>query len=130
MKARSAATLRTAWLTGGYLLASAIVYFSLAPTTTVSMDQGWDKLYHLLAYLALMLWFAQAYERRRWPMLASACMGLGIVLEIAQRYSGYRTFSYDDILANAVGVAVACVLALAGVDQGLRRLQQRSQRAS
>lgn len=130
MKARSAANLRTAWLTGGYLLASAIVYLSLAPATSVSMDQGWDKVYHLLAYLALMLWFAQACERRRWPMLASVCMGLGVLLEIAQRYSGYRTFSYDDILANAVGVAVAWVLALAGVNEGLRRLQQRYQRAS
>lgn len=130
MKASSALTLRTAWLTGGYLLAAAIVYFSLAPTATVSLEQGWDKIYHLLAYLTLMLWFAQACERRRWPMLAFVCMGLGVLLEFAQRYSEYRTFSYDDMVANAAGVAVAWLLASAGVNQAVRRLQQRYQRAS
>jgi VanZ family protein len=130
MKAPSAVILRAAWLTGGCLLASAIVYFSLAPTAAASLEQGWDKVYHLLAYLTLMLWFAQACERRRWPMLASVCIGLGVMLEFAQRYGGYRTFSYHDMLANAGGVAVAWLLAVAGVNQGLRRLQQRYQRAS
>lgn len=123
-------TLRAVWLAGGYLLAAAIVFFSLAPAATASLEEGWDKVYHLLAYMTLMLWFAQACERRRWPMLASVCIGLGVLLEFAQRYSGYRTFSYDDMLANVGGVGAAWLLAAAGVNQGLRRLQQRYRRAS
>ncbi|MCG3202561.1 MAG: hypothetical protein NFCOHLIN_02446 [Gammaproteobacteria bacterium] len=125
-----AVTLRTAWLTGGYLLAAAIVYFSLAPTASASLEQGWDKVYHLLAYLTLMLWFAQACERRHWPLLGLLCIVLGILLEFAQRYGGYRTFSYDDMLANVGGVAVAWLLAAAGVNQGLRRLNRWYRRTS
>jgi VanZ family protein len=129
MKALPAATLRKAWLTGGVLLAAVIVYFSLVPAPQVSMDHGWDKLYHALAYLTLMLWFVQACARSRWSLLAVLCVGLGIALEFAQRYSGYRTFSYDDMLANAGGVAIAWMLAVAGLNEGLIRLQQRYARA-
>ena len=86
----------------------------------LDIEQG-DKLQHLAAYGSLMLWFAQIAVARK-PRLrtAVALVGLGIALEYAQRATGYRTFSYADMAANAAGVACGWLLAPPRLPNALR----------
>jgi VanZ family protein len=114
--------LRSLWLAAGYMLVAAIVYLSLAPSLGIDMGEGRDKVYHSLAYGTLMLWFAQAYARRRWFIIALACCALGVGLEYVQRWMGTRSFDYYDTLADAVGVIVGWMLATFGVKEGISRI--------
>jgi VanZ family protein len=104
--------LERAWLAVGWLGVVAVVWLSLMPEPPrLDMVQG-DKLQHLAAYGSLMLWFAQVAVARHPRMRAAILLvALGVALEFAQRATGYRTFSYADMAANALGVACGWLLA-------------------
>ena len=95
------------WLTTGWVLIAAVVYLSLAPAPPeLDLPQG-DKFGHVLAYAVLMFWFIQIYDGRRIRMgLAAGFVTLGIVLEVLQGFTGYRTFDVHDMAANMGGVAL------------------------
>ena len=88
-----------------------VVYLSLTPdridTGTV---EGFDPG-HMLAYFALMAWWAQIV-RPGWPRVAVAValVGMGIGMEFAQRLTDSRVFDPADMRDNAIGVAAAFVL--------------------
>jgi hypothetical protein len=103
----------TLWLSVGILLITLVIVASLMPNPPhVAQFGGNDKLGHFAAYIAIMFWFGQIYTRNRtrWTM-ALAFVILGISLEYLQRLSGYRTFEYADMGANAAGVLSALLLA-------------------
>ena len=108
--------LRRIWFAVGWFGLALDVYLSLMPDPPdIGVPDG-DKLEHALAYAVLMLWFAQlAPTWRRRLMMAIALVGLGIALEFAQRATGYRTFSYGDMAADAVGVMAGGLLASWGL---------------
>jgi VanZ family protein len=95
------------WLTTGWMLIAAVIYLSLAPAPPdLDLPQG-DKFGHVLAYAVLMFWFMQIYDRQRIRVgLAAGFVALGIVLEVLQGFTGYRTFEVHDIAANMIGVAL------------------------
>jgi VanZ family protein len=98
----------THWTVLGLVYVALVVYMSLvpAPPTDVLPFPQADKAVHFSAYAFLMLWFGQIYHERSVALLvASGLVMLGILLEIFQGLSGYRTFEYPDIAANTVGVA-------------------------
>jgi VanZ family protein len=105
--------LRWAWRIVGWLGVAAIIYLSLEPQpptfTTYSHE---DKIGHVLAYAALMLWFAQIHltpaDRAR---NALGLLVLGVGLELVQGWEGFRTFSFADMGADAVGVALGWLAA-------------------
>jgi len=119
------------WLTIGFLLIMLVIVASLMPNPPhVGQFRGNDKLGHFAAYIAITFWFGQIYSRNRarWRM-ALAFVILGISLEYLQRLSGYRTFEYADMGANAAGVLCALLLAqtplsrcLAVVERSMLRL--------
>jgi len=98
--------LRRAWFVIGWIGVAAVIYFSLTPEPPrLDIEQG-DKLQHLAAYGTLMLWFGQAVvngTQRRWTAIALVTLGVG--LEFAQLATAYRTFSFADMVADALGVA-------------------------
>jgi VanZ family protein len=101
------------WLAIGFLLITLVVVASLIPNPPhVAQFRGNDKLGHFAAYIAMTFWFGQIYTRTRvrWT-IALAFVILGISLEYLQRMSGYRTFEYADMGANAAGVLSALLLA-------------------
>jgi hypothetical protein len=101
------------WLSIGILLITLVIVASLMPHPPhIAQFRGNDKLGHFAAYIAIMFWFGQIYTRNRarWTM-ALAFVILGISLEYLQRLSGYRTFEYADMGANAAGVLSALLLA-------------------
>lgn len=88
------------------------------------MEEG-DKLGHVAAYAALMLWFANLYETlARRSMLASGFVALGVALEFVQGSTGYRTFEAADMVANAFGVAAGWALAPPRLPNFIQRIEK------
>ncbi len=104
---------RSAWLVGGWLLISLIVYLSLTPhpPSPLSFPNA-DKLEHGLAYAVLSWWFCQIYlSLRQCGIVIVAMIIMGVVIEFLQGWSGYRYFEYADMLANSTGVVLGYLLA-------------------
>ena len=105
-------SLRPLWLAVGWMGVLLIIYLSLTPVPIkVHADEG-DKLLHMAAYLVLMSWFVNLYETPPARILCAAgCIALGVGLECAQGWTGYRSFEVADMTANTAGVVVAWILA-------------------
>ena len=104
---------RSAWLVGGWLLVSLIVYLSLTPhpPSPLSFPNA-DKLEHGFAYAVLSWWFCQIYlSLRQRGIVIVAMIIMGVVIEFLQGWSGYRYFEYADMLANSTGVMLGYLLA-------------------
>lgn len=94
------------WLAAGGLLLLFLVYRSLIPAQALQQPAQGDKLLHFSAYAVLMSWFSNIYPAMNHRIrLALALVTLGIALEFAQRWTGYRSFEIADMAANAAGVA-------------------------
>ena len=106
------ARLRTLWLTVGWFGVGLTIYLSLTPyAPDIGVEQG-DKMAHLFAYGTLMLWFAQLYANRgQRRMVAALLAALGVMLEFVQGQTGWREFSYVDMIADAAGVCLGWLLA-------------------
>jgi VanZ family protein len=104
--------LRPLWLLLGWMLVFFVIYLSLTPEPVqVPMEEG-DKFGHVLAYAALMSWFANLYEvSARRMQFAIGFIALGVALEFIQGWTGYRTFEVADMAGDAVGVAVGWLVA-------------------
>jgi Na+-transporting NADH:ubiquinone oxidoreductase subunit NqrE len=68
------------------------------------------------------LWFAQVWRgvRERLAVALGLC-ALGIALEYVQRATGYRTFSYSDMVDDAIGVGIGWLLAVTPLGSVLER---------
>ena len=122
--------LRWAWLVLGGVWVTTIIYLSLVPHPPEPVH-FWsaDKLEHALAYCLLMLWFSQIYRQRASRMLLAVLLvAMGIGLEYLQRETGYRTFDYADMLANATGVVVGWAWARTGLGRVFAHLEYRAAR--
>ena len=71
-----------------------------------------DKFEHLTAYVALA--FLPAIHERRGFIIAAAlgAIALGIALEYAQRYTGWRDYETGDMIADVIGVCIGAGLGL------------------
>lgn len=100
------------WLAIGWLLVVTVIVLSLIRLGPAMPGGESDKIGHLLAYSTLMFWFAQIYSVARTRLLIAIGLALmGVGLEIAQSFTGYRTFEYADMAANTVGVIGGWLLA-------------------
>jgi len=101
------------WLTVGWLQVCLVIFFSLIPSPVeVHGIIGVDKLIHLFTYTFVMLWFGLCYTPSKTYERLGICLILvGIVLELIQGKTGYRTMSYLDMTANGLGVASGLLLA-------------------
>lgn len=114
------------WRALGWLLVMAVVVASLMPVPERMSASVSDKVGHVLAYAALMFWFAQLYSgARAFVTSAFGFFALGVVLEWAQSLTGYRSYELLDMLANGTGVMVGLVLALTPLGTSLRWFEQR-----
>lgn len=96
--------------------------------------QGGDRVGHLIAYASIMWWHCQletAPARQR--LLGLVFVGMGVALEIAQSFTGYRTMDATDALANGVGVVLGWLVSpprlprlIVRLDQALWRLLGRA----
>jgi len=106
--------LRLLWLSIGYMLVALVVYLSLT-SHPVELDieiDYLDKIFHTLAYFALMFWFTQIYHDKFWRYsYAIFFVLLGIGMEYLQSFDPERFYEFADMLANTAGVVLALLLA-------------------
>ena len=106
--------LRLLWLAIGYMLVALVVYLSLT-SHPVELDieiDYLDKIFHTLAYFALMFWFTQIYHDKFWRYsYAIFFVLLGIGMEYLQSFDPERFYEFADMLANTAGVVLALLLA-------------------
>jgi VanZ family protein len=71
-----------------------------------------DKLEHMVMYAAIAV-LPAIYAPRRFVWTASVgAVLLGVALEYAQLFSGWRDFEYGDMIASALGVGVGVAAGL------------------
>jgi VanZ family protein len=112
------------WIGMGLGFVLLVVYLSLTPDPLRAPTIDGFKTGHILAYLWLMLWFAQVCTTvpRKLAVAAAFCV-MGVALEYVQGTTGYRTFSYTDMWDNALGVAAGFVLSFTPLGTALGKLQ-------
>lgn len=84
---------------------SAITYLAFVELPQEGPDLGWDKLNHAVAFyvLALLVDFSTPRVRFGAAKLL-ALMAYGVGIEAVQHFLPYREASWEDLLADAVGV--------------------------
>lgn len=119
--------LRFLWLAIGYGLVMLVVFLSLT-SDPVNLDLDFpdqDKVFHALAYFALMAWFAQIYhDKFQRNMIALVFVFMGVIIEYLQGFDPNRYFEFADMLANTAGVALGFALALTGAKNILVKLEK------
>lgn len=86
----------------------AVVVLSLA-RVEVDLSEGRDKWSHFLAYGMQMFWFCMLYAGQR--TLAASFVAMGVALEVAQAFTGFRHFDVADMVANTGGVVLGWLAA-------------------
>jgi VanZ family protein len=97
---------RRLWTILGWGLVGAVLVSSLIPLD-VDLNEGKDKVAHLVAYASLVFWFGMLYRGmlQQLAMLV-AFSALGVVIEFVQGMTGWRSFELADMAANAIGAAL------------------------
>jgi VanZ family protein len=117
--------LRRFWIVAGWVLVLVVIYLSVAPVPIdPGVDEG-DKISHVLAYAALMGWFASLYDGPS-PrgMYATGFVAMGIALEFVQGWTGARSFESADMAANAMGVVAGWTLAPPRLPNVLQKVER------
>ncbi|MGH8567273.1 MAG: VanZ family protein [Gammaproteobacteria bacterium] len=116
--------LRRAWAVIGWVLVLHTILLSLRPLPAAFAVGNLDKLMHVLTYATLTLWFIQIAPAERWSRIALWFVGMGVAIEIAQGRTGYRYFSFADMMANATGIVTALLAARCGLSNLLIRCER------
>ena len=88
-----------------------LILVSVVSLMPVAQLGGSDKLMHFVTYAGLGAGFAVLINRFHSLLVAAAALILyGVLLEILQELTGYRTMDSADMLANAAGVVVGILV--------------------
>ena len=100
------------WLIVGWGMVLLVVAVSLIPSPADLVPfKTSDKLAHFMVYFVLMLWFGFIYHHgKKYLILGLGLISLGILLEVLQGMTTYRTMEYKDIMVNSLGVLAAWLL--------------------
>lgn len=87
----------------------AVIVLSLVRVEQPVQLENADKYEHLLAYGLLMFWWGmvQPGRRRFWLVFLPL---LGVALELLQSLTPWRFMSWNDALANLLGVVIGGLL--------------------
>ena len=88
----------------------AVSVLSLIPKDELPTLEIWDKWKHLAAYATLALLAALAFASHIFRPVAAGLVLWGGVLELGQALVPGRSPEWLDVLANAIGVALAVAL--------------------
>ena len=117
------------WYACGFALLMFIAIGSLMP---VSGDVGNDKLAHVIMYTMPSIWFSLLVDRP--GSLWKIFLGLtayGLLMEVFQGLTDYRTMEFADALANGLGILTGlffyftpCRRWLSAIDNFIYQLRQ------
>ncbi len=92
-----------------WLALAAVLVLSLWPSSAPPpMSTGWDKSDHVVAYFVLGLLGVRTYGSRH--RLWVALLAYGGAIELLQALTVYRTASWYDWFADAIGLGLAWVV--------------------
>ena len=115
---------RRLWTLIGYGLVVLVIVLSLTPSIAPPVDfLPLDKIFHVLTYAVLMLWFAQLHPKSRYVGLAVGFIALGILLEVLQTQLPTRKGDLWDVAANSLGTFLSWGLALMGMNTLLHQFE-------
>ena len=80
-----------------------VLVLALMPTVAQMPTTGWDKTNHLLAFLVLAWLGSQAFPQRIITVLISLLV-YGVLIEVLQSLTLYRTGDWHDLLADVLGL--------------------------
>ena len=107
------AIVRQASRTAFYFGLLLVIALSVIPQDAVPQTGLWDKTNHILAYAALAATGSVGYRGLRvWVLIAVGLLILGAALELAQSVLPGRFASVQDVVANAIGIALGSLLAV------------------
>lgn len=103
--------LQKIWLLIGLCYIVAIFYLCLRKTApSAPVFPHFDKLLHFSAYFFLMSYFSQILKFKSYKKSLPLFFTMGVLIEILQLISGYRSFELLDILANTLGLICGLIL--------------------
>jgi len=90
------------WFAMAYMLLLVLGVLSLIPVPDIG---GSDKVAHFVSYAALSAWFSLIVEQRNtlWRILIGL-ISYGLLLELLQSLTSYRSGDIADAVANGLGV--------------------------
>ena len=99
-----------------------VAWQSLIPADDLLVTPSSDKAAHVGAYVVLGALAALSVSRRRGVAAWLGVVAFGLLLEIAQALSGYRSFEWLDLVADAVGAGLGVVVGVGALTllKGLR----------
>ena len=94
------------------LLMAAVLVLALMPSPPPSIDTGWDKLNHVLAFSTLAVAGRFSFPGARTPvwLLIGGLLAFGVLIELLQMLVPTRSAEVADVLADGVGIAVGLVV--------------------
>lgn len=117
---------KNAWRSIAWLIILVIIVLSLIPDPDkITPFSASDKIMHALAYGVAMFWFGLCFRRKKLYLIALFLILLGIVLEVIQGQTGYRTMSFYDIIANCAGVLIGLALSFSPLVKTLQYIEHR-----
>lgn len=104
---------RTFWAALLVVLALGAGGLAIMPHPPPTLDTGWDKFNHVLAFSALAFCARLAAAGSRWPVPAwqALVFAWGVLIELAQTQVPGRHGEWPDLLADAVGMAIGAAAA-------------------
>ncbi len=120
--------LRGVWWAGGCVLVGIVLYVCLTP---LSVPPGAtlynDKVMHVLTFAFLAIWFgallpAAVISR---VFLFLTLFGFGILIEVLQSFTAFRSAEFGDVVADGVGAMLGIALLYAGLMQWPRFVESR-----
>jgi len=105
------------WFSALWLAAFVALFFlyispdTAPPTAIAGIELNLDKLFHALAHCTLMaVPLAIVPNRRLALVMATLVIASAVLFECAQLYVPQRSFGFDDMTANMVGVVIGGLL--------------------
>ncbi len=102
-----------AWRLLAVVLMAVVAGLALSPSPPHIADTGWDKLNHVLAFVALAfcggLGFPGAWSRA--ALVAAALVAYGGAIELLQLMVATRMADWADLLADVIGTGLGLALA-------------------
>jgi VanZ family protein len=97
------------WRWAFWLCLLAVLVLALVPAPPAIITTGWDKTNHVLAFAVSALLGCVAFARRTLWVLVGL-LAFGGLIEVLQSFTPTRTADWGDLLADAVGLALGCLL--------------------
>lgn len=101
---------RKMWLSFGLLAIIVLAILCLLPVSNLPKIKVSDKLVHFLAYFILAAWFSGIVKPKNYVVFGLILLAFSYLIELLQGLSKYRSFEWQDLLANGLGISVALLL--------------------